>query len=85
MGMQTPPMAPVLYAGVAQQERHNVENVDSAGATPAVGTNFSASGGVYTRESQKLVGESPCRCEPCLVDQFSDAQCAYSEQDTMPV
>ncbi len=27
-----------LFAGVAQQERHNVENVESAGATPAVGT-----------------------------------------------
>ena len=58
-----------FFAGVAQQERRNVENVESAGATPAVGTNFSASGGVNTRESQKLVGESPCRCESCLADQ----------------
>jgi hypothetical protein len=31
---------------------------------------FSASGGVDTRESQKLVGESPCRCKSCLADQF---------------
>ncbi len=31
---------------------------------------FSASGGVDTHESQKLAGESPCRCESCLADQF---------------
>lgn len=33
-------MAPLYFAGVAQQERHNVENVDSAGATPAAGTSL---------------------------------------------
>ena len=33
-------------------------------------TSLSASGGAYTRESQKLVGGSPCRCKSCLADQF---------------
>lgn len=32
--------------------------------------NLSVSGGTYTRESQKLVGGSPCRCKSCLADQF---------------
>ena len=31
---------------------------------------LSVSGGTYTRESQKLVGGSPCRCKSCLADQF---------------
>jgi hypothetical protein len=30
-----------------------------------------ASGGMDTRESQKLVGESPCRCNSCLADHLS--------------
>jgi hypothetical protein len=33
-------------------------------------TNLSTGGGTYTREPQKLVGESPCRCESCPVDQL---------------
>ena len=41
------------------------------GATPSVRTSFSAGGGMHTRESQKLVGASPCRCESCPADQFS--------------
>lgn len=40
--------------------------VQVAPAAPII----SASGGMHTRESQKLVGESPCRCESCLADQF---------------
>ena len=34
------PVDTLIYAGVAQKERHNVENVASAGARPAAGTNF---------------------------------------------
>ena len=41
------------------------------GAIPSARTKcLSASGGVYTHESQKLAGESPCRCKSCLADQF---------------
>ena len=44
-------------------------------------TNFSVSGGMHTRESQKLVGGSPCRCESCLTDHFS----AASNKSNSPV
>jgi hypothetical protein len=43
---------------------------------------FSASGGVDTHESQKLAGESPCRCESCLADQFA---MATSNKSSSPV
>lgn len=36
-------------------------------------TNFSTGGGMDTRESQKLVSESSCRCESCPVDHFLDS------------
>lgn len=40
MGMQAPPMAPLLFSGVVQLERHNAENLDRAGAAPAIPTEF---------------------------------------------
>lgn len=38
--------------------------------SPPAAPDFSASGGMHTRESQTLVDESSCRCESCLADQF---------------
>lgn len=32
--------APIVFARVVQQKRHDVENVASAGATPAASTSF---------------------------------------------
>ena len=53
--------------GLKNRRARRRVSVQVAPAAP----NFSASGGTDTRESQKLVGESPCRCESCLADQFS--------------
>ncbi len=54
-----------------------------ARAIRAGGTNFSASGGMHTRESQKLVGESPYRCESCLADHFGAVRSGLLRPETI--